>query len=102
ENTFRVQNEDNEKKAEIRRSSTVSPKVITGSLEAVSAATVKPQIGRVKIGAFDHSSGEAGQALGFSGSGEVVIGGLSAGTGGSNQFEPVGTVGPTDLFSASG
>ncbi len=85
--------------AEARTPVVVLAKVIASGRAALGEAV--QQVGKVEIGGLDRSRGEAGPTPGYSGSGEVVVGGLSGGTAGGKQLQAVGTVGPTDVFTPS-
>src|SRR5260370_20123860 len=85
--------------AEARTPVVVLAKVIASGRAALGEAV--QQVGKVEIGGLDRSRGEAGPTPGYSGSGEVVVGGLSSGTAGGKKLHAGGTDGATDGFYPS-
>src|SRR5205814_1385743 len=59
--------------------------------------TVSLRGGKVEMGAFDRSIGEARLKGGYSGAGEVVVGALIGAAPGIRHLEVAGTVGPTSV-----
>src|SRR5260370_39091089 len=85
--------------AEARTPVVVLAKVIASGRAALGEAV--QQVGKVEIGGLDRSRGEAGPTPGYSGSGEVVGGGLSGGDSGGKKPSAVWNAGPNGRFTPS-
>ncbi|MBZ5533444.1 MAG: energy transducer TonB [Acidobacteriia bacterium] len=78
----------------------VAARTVANGASAVGKIVQLP-VGKVEIGALDHFSGKPLSAIGYTGSGEVLVGSLDSGTARHGQLGPVGTIGLSDVFTPS-